>query len=147
MRHMWLWLSTAYHISFLLIWFSVKYKFSFQIWHTVSVTSLSITQRSVSQENAFKMSKNRSLFVFAKTIGSNNSFTLIWNNVFKIAKSKIQGNNVMVYGKKAPSCEPLSHTYSEVIYRVHHISILTTTLFVNKNMELHSNKPFDTLMS
>ena len=43
------------------------------------VKSPSITQRPVSQENAFKKSKN--LFTFLrKTIGSNNYFTLIENN-------------------------------------------------------------------
>ena len=51
--------------------------------------SLSVTQRSVSQENAFiKSNKNPSL-LFRRTIGSNSSFTLLnWKQflVFKIAK-------------------------------------------------------------
>ena len=42
--------------------------------------SPSVTQRSVSQENAFKKSKTRRLFFFRKIIGSNSSFTLIENN-------------------------------------------------------------------
>ena len=53
-----------------------------------TVKSPSITQRSVSQEKCYKESKNLSPF-FRKTIGSNNSFTLMENNkfqVFKIAK-------------------------------------------------------------
>ena len=41
-----------------------------------AVKSHNVTQRSVSQETAFKKSKNLSPF-FRKTIGSNNSFTLI----------------------------------------------------------------------
>ena len=41
--------------------------------------TFSITQRSVSQENAFKKSKNLLLFIL-KTVSSNNSFTLIENN-------------------------------------------------------------------
>ena len=44
-----------------------------------TVKSRSVTQRSVSQENVFKKSKNLSAFL-CKTIGSNNSFTLIENN-------------------------------------------------------------------
>ena len=43
------------------------------------VKSPSVTQRSVSQENAFKKSQNPSPFLH-KTIGSDNSFTLIENN-------------------------------------------------------------------
>ena len=52
-----------------------------------TVKSPSVTQRSVSQENAFKKSKNLLAFVH-KTIGSNKSFTLDENNFrfFKIAK-------------------------------------------------------------
>ena len=44
-----------------------------------TVKQPSVTQISVSQENAFKKSNNPSPF-FRKTIGSNNSFTLIENN-------------------------------------------------------------------
>ena len=44
-----------------------------------TVKSPSVTQRSVSQENAYKKSKNPSPFLH-KTIGSDNSFTLIENN-------------------------------------------------------------------
>ena len=40
--------------------------------------SPSVTQRPVSQENAFKMSKNPSVFFLIRnTVDSNNSFTLI----------------------------------------------------------------------
>ena len=54
---------------------------------TVKSPNVRPTQRSVSQENAFKKSKNMLPF-FRKTTGSNNSFTLIENNLrfFKIAK-------------------------------------------------------------
>ena len=44
-----------------------------------TVKSTSVTQRSVSQENAYKKSLNPSPFLH-KTIGSDNSFTLIENN-------------------------------------------------------------------
>ena len=44
-----------------------------------TVKSPSVTQRSVSQENAYKKSLNPSA-LFHKTIGSYNSFTLIENN-------------------------------------------------------------------
>ena len=50
-----------------------------------TVKSPSVTQRLVSQENAFKKSKNPLPF-FSKTIGSSNSFTLEQFQVFKIAK-------------------------------------------------------------
>ena len=46
-----------------------------------TVKSPSVTQRSVSQENAFiKRAIIRQLFFFRKTIGSNNSFIVIENN-------------------------------------------------------------------
>ena len=51
-----------------------------------TVKSPSVSQRSVSQENALKKSKNLLAF-FHKTIDSNNSFTLIENNfrfLFKV---------------------------------------------------------------
>ena len=44
-----------------------------------TVKSPSVTQRSVSQENAYKKSLNPSPFLH-KAIGSDNSFTLIENN-------------------------------------------------------------------
>ena len=53
--------------------FSVKYRFLFPILRFFTVKSPSVTQRSISQENAFKKSKNRSPFL-RKSIGSNNSF-------------------------------------------------------------------------
>ena len=77
-----------HHIPFL-IDFQLKYGFPFPILRFFIVKSPSITLRLVSQENAFKKSKNLSLFFSpAKLIGSNNSFTLIENNFrfFKIAK-------------------------------------------------------------
>ena len=82
-----LWLSDAHHISFLLNRFSVKCRFPFPNLHIFTPKSPSVTQRSVSQENAYKKSKNPSPFL-RKTIGSNNSFTLIENDLrfLKIAK-------------------------------------------------------------
>ena len=44
-----------------------------------TVKSPRVTQRLVSQENAYKKSKNPSPFLH-KTLGSGNSFTLIENN-------------------------------------------------------------------
>ena len=49
-----------------------------------TVKSPSVNQRSVSQENAYKMSLNPLPF-FHLTIGSDNSFTLIENN-FRILR-------------------------------------------------------------
>ena len=45
-----------------------------------TVKSPSVTQRSVSRDNAFEKSKIQSPFFFLKTIAWNNSFTLIENN-------------------------------------------------------------------
>ena len=47
--------------------------------YVFTVKSRRVTQRSVSQENAFKKSKTPSAFL-RKIIGSNNTFTLIENN-------------------------------------------------------------------
>ena len=60
----------------------------------------SITQKSVSQENAFKKSKNQSAFV-RKTIGSNIFFYSNWKQVqvFKIAKFEL--NVTIEYGLRA----------------------------------------------
>ena len=63
---------------FYLIDFQLKKDFPSEL-SVFTVKSPSITQRSVSQENAFKKSKNPSPF-FHNTIGSNNSFTLVVNN-------------------------------------------------------------------
>ena len=45
-----------------------------------AVKSPSVTKRLVSQENAFKKSKNSSPFFFHKTIGLNISFIPVKNN-------------------------------------------------------------------
>ena len=66
------------NISFLFNQFLVKYRCPFPILLFFNVKSLSITQRSVSQENASKTSKTPAFL--RKTIGSNNSFTLIEND-------------------------------------------------------------------
>ena len=68
------------HITFrfYLIDFQLNTDFPSQFCGFFTVKSPSVTQRSVSYENAFKKSKNPSpLFFSCKTIGSNNSFTLI----------------------------------------------------------------------
>ena len=65
--------------SFQLNRFSVKYRFPSPNFAFFTAKSPSDTQRSVSQENAYKKSKNPSPFLH-KTIGSDNSFTLIENN-------------------------------------------------------------------
>ena len=56
-----------------------------------TVKSHSVTQRSISQENVFKKSKNLSAFL-RKTTGSNNSSTLIEKKfqVFQIGKFEIK---------------------------------------------------------
>ena len=77
MCHMYLISTTLHHISFLSNQYSVKYRFPFQILR-FSVKSSSVTQRSVSQENAFKKSKRPFVFVFFEqnTMGLNISFNL-----------------------------------------------------------------------
>ena len=109
----------AHHISFLLNRFSVKCEFPFPILRFLTVKLPSVTQRSVSQENAFTKNKNPSSFFPKKTIGSVNSFTLTENNFsfffsfsflffFKIAKFEFKvtvhymayGQNASILGKK-----------------------------------------------
>ena len=63
---------------FKLIDFQLNTDFPSQVCF-LTVKSCSVTQRSVSQENAYKKSWNPSPFLH-KTVGSNNSFTLIENN-------------------------------------------------------------------
>ena len=94
MWHVSFWLSAAHHISFLLYRFSVKYRFPFPILRLFTVKSPSVTQRSLSEENAFIKSNNPSPFFFRK-IGSNNSYSN-WKQfqVFKIATFEF---NVTVY--------------------------------------------------
>ena len=69
--------STAHFVSTLSIFSYIKISLSNFAFFTVK--SPSVTQRSVSQENAYKKSENPSPFLH-KTIGSDNSFTLIENN-------------------------------------------------------------------
>ena len=74
----------------------------------------SVTQRSVSQENAFEKSKISSFF-FRKTIGlrSNNSFILIEHNFRLVFEKEIfefkVGPNSLAYGQNAPSWDPSKH--------------------------------------
>ena len=61
--------------------FQLNTDFLSQFCFFFTVKSPSVTQRSVSQENAFKKEqKPVALFFFCRTIGLNNSFTLIENN-------------------------------------------------------------------
>ena len=73
-------------LRFCLIIFRLNTDFPFQFC-VFTVKSPNVTQRSDFQDKAFKKSKNLLPF-FRKTIGSNNSFSLIENIIrfFKIAK-------------------------------------------------------------
>ena len=57
MWHIELQLSAAHSVSFLLDRFSVRCRFPFPILRFFTVKSPGVTQRSASQENAFKKSK------------------------------------------------------------------------------------------
>ena len=74
-----MWLCAAHNISFLLNQFPAKYQFSFEFCD-FTVKSPSVTQISVSQENAFKEELKPVAFFFRKIIGYNISFALIENN-------------------------------------------------------------------
>ena len=63
--------------------FSVKYRFPSSILHFYPKITYRVIQTSVSQENIFKKS-NKPLPTLGKTIGSNNSFTLIENNIMSL---------------------------------------------------------------
>ena len=83
----------------------------FYLFFFFTVKSLiSVNQRSVSQENAFKKSKTPSAFIL-KTIGSNNSFALFENNFrfLRLQSLNSRYQYTMAYGQNAPSCEPLSY--------------------------------------
>ena len=71
--------STPHFVSIYLIDFQLNTDFSSQFCVFLNVKSPSVTQRSVSQDNAFKKSKNLLPFC-RKTISSYNSFTLIKNS-------------------------------------------------------------------
>ena len=73
---------------FYLIDIQLNTDFPFHILRFFIVTSSSVSQTSVSQENAFKKSKNPSPF-FRNTIGSNNSFTLFENNFGFLRKQSL----------------------------------------------------------
>ena len=95
------------HSKFRFFQINLKLNIDFHSQFCVSSAKLpSVPQRSVSQENAFKKSKNPSLFL-AKTIGSNISFTLIENN-FRFLRL-VEFNVTVNYGlgQNASSCKPL----------------------------------------
>ena len=99
---------------FYLIDFIVKYIFPFPIFRFFtyfSAKSQSVTQRSVTQEKhekCIQKGKHQSIFL-RKTIGSNNSFTLLENNFSILRLVWIQCNNTlyMVYRQNVSNCHPL----------------------------------------
>ena len=109
------------HFVHLLNQFSIKYRFPFPILVFFTVKSPSVTQRSVSRENAFKRlkeSKNPSAFL-RKTIGSNYSFTLIENN-FRLLRYRSLNSRLphtMAYVHSALSCDPLSAIWIPLILK------------------------------
>ena len=81
MWHMLLWLSDAHHISFLLNRFSVKYRFLFPILRFLPQNHLTLLKDRFLKKLLLKRAKAKTRrFFFRKTIGSNNSFTLIEHN-------------------------------------------------------------------
>ena len=82
---------------FLLNRFSGKYRFPFPILQGFfTIKSPSVTQRSVSQENAYKKSWNSSPFL-RKAVGSDNDFTPIENNFrfWRYSEVWIQDNSTL----------------------------------------------------
>ena len=79
--------SDLHHISFLLYRLSVKYRPFLILRGFLSQNHLALLKDRFLKNLLLKRAKTRCLF-FVKTIGSNNSFTLIENNFrcFKIAK-------------------------------------------------------------
>ena len=136
-------LSATHHISFPLNGFSVKYRFPFTILRFFTIKSPSVTQRSVSQENAYKKSLNPSPF-FHKTIGSYNSFTLIEKQfqVLKILKFEFK---VTVHcGLLAKcSCDPLNEVFWDLTPRPV-ITSHTTKLLLGRGDKLEN---FDLIFS
>ena len=118
-----LWITTAHHISFLLNRFSVKNRFPFPTLRFLTVKSpQSVTKRSVSQENAFKKSKNPSVFSFFFFFFLQNYrikyfFYSNWKQfqVFKIAKFELKVTVHCGLLEKAPSCDSLTNIPSEMI--------------------------------
>ena len=74
--------STAHFVSTFYFQLNTDFpsQFCFFFFFFFAVKLPSVTQRSVSQENAFKNSKNP-LHFFRRTICSNNSLTVIENNI------------------------------------------------------------------
>ena len=127
--------STAHFVSTLSI-FQLYIDFPFQ-FGVFTVKSPSVTQRSVSQENAYKKSQNPSPFLH-KTIGSDNSFTLIENNFRFLRYLSLNSREqyTMAYGLKACSCHPLILFYfffqcKEILVMVTFCIIITSTSLIN----------------
>ena len=80
-------------------------RFKFSKFYVFTVKLPDVTQRSA-WENAFKKSKNPSLFL-RKTIGWNNSLTLIENNFRFLRYRSLNSRYTMVYGQNTCNCEPL----------------------------------------
>ena len=94
-----------------LIDFQLNTDFSSQFC-VFTVKSPRVTQRSVSQENAYKMSKTRRLF--SQNYRLEYLFYSNWKQfqVFKIAKLEFKVTvYTMAYGQNAHSCDPLNVTH------------------------------------
>ena len=78
MGHILLGLSDAHQISFLRIRFSVKYRFSFPILRVLSQNHLALLKDQFLMKMLLK--EQKPIAFFCRTIGSNNSVTLIENN-------------------------------------------------------------------
>ena len=74
---------------FYLINFQVHGDFPYQFW-IFNVKSSSVSQRSISQENAFKKKERKKTvaFLFCKTIASNNSFSFFYKFIFFLKITK-----------------------------------------------------------
>ena len=70
-----------------------------------------VIQRSVfnNNKNAYKKSSNPSFVLCHKAIESDNCFTLIENNLFKIAKLESKVTFHYSLGQKTSSCDPLTY--------------------------------------
>ena len=87
-------ISAVHHISFLLDRFSVKYRFPFPVVLFFTLKSPIVTQRSVSQGNAFTRAKTHRFF--AKLFRLKWFYYSSWKQ-FQDSEAWIQGNTVVHY--------------------------------------------------
>ena len=86
----------------------MRFFFCFFCFVFFTIKSPSVTERSVSQENAFKKSKNPSA-IFCKTIGSNNNSVTVIENNFRFLRLQNFEFKVRVHwpmGKMNPVVTP-----------------------------------------